>query len=651
MIRRAKKNSRISLAFLLSLALVAGLPALIVTSSASGTTGTIEAVLGDYTSPGNPGSGVPGTSSTFVIASGIGVDPEGNYLLSTQGGRLELLANSTTNPGYPLPANCGSGSTQCTWTVGDIYSLLGNNGSSLNGTPAGVFPANNVGTVSFDQEGNVIVPMGNGFNSVLVVAMSSTNPGYAMRSTCGSLYNALCTWTQGDVYYIVGQNGQSGFTDGATSQSSQIQDPVATTVDSHGNVLVLDGNGAVVVDAISSTNPGYPLASDCGSGSTQCTWTAGDVFRISGTYTSGAVTDGTSALNWTFNSPLGITLDSSGNVIVGDTGNNTVEVLAVSSSNPGYLLSGSDCGGTCTWTQGHVYDVQYVASTGGTTTTSAGIALSDVMSSPGGISFDSQGNLLIPNYGADDLDMLALSNCSSNCSYGLSTYAQGHMYLIAGIGYAAGSTPYGDGGAASSANLGGPGPSSSFTGYNFGPVSSYVAFDPTTGDVVLADTPLNTVRAFTSGIAPTTTTTSTTTTTIHHAPATTTTTTQAPTTTTTAPPVTTTTMPSKPPIHAKVYFSLAESVLSPTDLAQLNSVAKAVERERIVGLSVVGYSDPLSSGLAATLLGEARALVVRNYLQHELALLGDANVHIGYRSGGVLHLSPYPRDRVAIVTS
>jgi outer membrane protein OmpA-like peptidoglycan-associated protein len=645
-------SSHNSIVFLLSLALVTGLPALLLTSSASGTTGTIEAVLGDYGSPGVPVDGVAGTSSTFIIASGVGVDPEGNYLLGTQGGRLELLANSSTNPGYPLPADCGSGSTQCTWIVGDIYSLLGEGGSSLNGTPAAMFPANFVGTVSFDQEGNVIVPMGNGFNSVMVVAMSATNPGYVMRSTCGSMYNSLCTWTQGDVYYIVGQDGQFGFTDGASSATSELEDPVSTAVDSHGNVLVLDSEGAIVVDAISSTNPGYQLASDCGSGSSQCTWTAGDVFRIAGTYTSGATTDGASALNWQFDSPLGMTLDSSGNIVVGDTGNNTVDVVALSSSNPGYLLSGSDCAVSCTWASGHVYDAQYVASTGGTTTTYGGVALSHVMSSPGGVNFDSQGNLLIPNYGSDVLDMLALSNCSSSCSYGLSTYTQGHMYSIAGVGYAAGTAPYGDGGPASSANLGGPGPSSSFTGIDFGPVSDYVAFDSTTGDVVLADTPLSAVRAFTSGIAPTTTTTSTTTTTIYRAPATTTTTVPTtPTTTTTAPQTTTTTMAPRPPIHASVYFTLGQSVLSLADRAQLGAVVSSVVRERIDGLSVVGYSDPLSSGLAATQLGVSRAAVVTKYLEQALASRGDTSVHIGYRSGGVLHYSPYSRDRVAIVTS
>ena len=264
---------------------------------------------------------------------------------------------------------------------------------------------------------------------------------------------------------------------------------------------------------------------------------------------------------------------------------------------------------------------------------------------------------MIPEYGADVLDMLALSNCSSNCSYGLSSYTKGYKYVIAGIGYSTSDVgmTYGDGGAASSANLGGPGPSSNFTGFNFGqggpPVSSYVAYDPTTGDVVLADTPLNTVRSFTSGIAPTTTTT--TTTTMYRAPATTTTTTAAPTTTTTAPPVTTTTMPPKPHVHirANVYFMLGKSKLSTDDRKQLDGVVRLVVREHLGGLSVVGYSDPLSSGLAATLLGESRASVVTKYLEQELTSLGDPGVSIGYRSGGVLHLTPYARDRLAVVTN
>jgi len=649
MVRRVRK-SRNSLVFLVSLAVVAALPALLLTGDASGTTGTINAVAGDYGFPSPPADGIAGASQSLYIPSGVAVDAEGNYLIANALGRLVVLANSPTNPGYPLAADCGSGSTQCTWTVGDDYTILGSGGSSINGTPAVDSPANQMGNVSLDAQGNVLVPMGSGFNLVAVIAMSPTNPGYTMRATCGVSYNTLCTWTQGDVYYIVGQTTGPGFTDGAGAATSTLMLPTATTVDSEGNVLILDEDGAVVVDALSSTNPGYPLASDCGSGSSACTWTQGDVFRIAGTYSAGSVTDGTSALSTQFDTPLGITVDASGNVLVGDTGNNVVEVLAVSSSNPGYKL-GSDCGGTCTWTQGHMYDIQSYAP--GAPTTNGGPIFASFFSAPGGINLDSQGNLLIPEYGADVLDMLALSNCSSNCSYGLSSYTKGYRYVIAGIGYSTSDVgmTYGDGGAASSANLGGPGPSSNFTGFPFGqggpPVSSYVAYDPTTGDVVLADTPLNTVRAFTSGIAPT----STTTTTMYRAPATTTTSTAPPTTTTTAPPVTTTTMRPKPPIRAAVYFTLGESTLSTDDRAQLDGVARTVVREHFLGLNVVGYSDPLSSGAAARALGVSRATVVMAYLEQEFATLGDTSVHIGYRSGGVLHLTPYTRDRVAIVTS
>jgi len=644
MVRRVRK-SRNSLVFLVSLAVVAALPALLLTGDASGTTGTINAVAGDYGFPSPPADGIAGASQSLYIPSGVAVDAEGNYLIANALGRLVVLANSPTNPGYPLAADCGSGSTQCTWTVGDDYTILGSGGSSINGTPAVDSPANQMGNVSLDAQGNVLVPMGSGFNLVAVIAMSPTNPGYTMRATCGVSYNTLCTWTQGDVYYIVGQTTGPGFTDGAGAATSTLMLPTATTVDSEGNVLILDEDGAVVVDALSSTNPGYPLASDCGSGSSACTWTQGDVFRIAGTYSAGSVTDGTSALSTQFDTPLGITVDASGNVLVGDTGNNVVEVLAVSSSNPGYILGGACAGLVCNWTQGHMYQLNYYPVSGGTTTSTPGIALSAVMDAPGGLNFDSQGNLLIPNYSAGYLDMLALSNCSTNCSYGLSTYAQGHMYAIAGIGNVSGTAPFGDGGAASSANLGNPTMNYDFSGPD--PVSSYVAYDPTTGDVVLADTPLNTVRAFTSGIAPT----STTTTTMYRAPATTTTSTAPPTTTTTAPPVTTTTMRPKPPIRAAVYFTLGESTLSTDDRAQLDGVARTVVREHFLGLNVVGYSDPLSSGAAARALGVSRATVVMAYLEQEFATLGDTSVHIGYRSGGVLHLTPYTRDRVAIVTS
>jgi hypothetical protein len=76
-----------------------------------------------------------------------------------------------------------------------------------------------------------------------------------------------------------------------------------------------------------------------------------------------------------------------------------------------------------------------------------------------------------------------------------------------------------------------------------------------------------------------------------------------------------------------------------------------VRNERFGALSVVGYSDPLSQGVAANAIGVARANAVAAYLHQRLVSLGDGAVTIGRRSGGVLKNKPYTRDRVAVLTS
>jgi outer membrane protein OmpA-like peptidoglycan-associated protein len=91
--------------------------------------------------------------------------------------------------------------------------------------------------------------------------------------------------------------------------------------------------------------------------------------------------------------------------------------------------------------------------------------------------------------------------------------------------------------------------------------------------------------------------------------------------------------------------------LSAAQKSHLALLARTVKNERFPGLSIIGYSDPLSTGAAASELGLARAQAVASYLHQRLVAIGDGTVTIGVRAGGVLDKKPYSSDRVAVLSS
>ncbi len=612
-----------------------------LTANATPLLNTIELVAGDYGSLSGPQSGVAGTATSLDRPAGVAVDAEGNYLIADRNGFVQVLANSATNPGYDLGYNCTG---LCTWTQGDIYDLAGVGAGTADGSSAQTYDLYEPTGIAVDSSGNIIIPVQTADN-VLVLAVSSSNPGYPLRSDCGSGSSA-CTWTPGDIYVIVGDGTNAALSDGTSATTSTMEQPDYATFDSSGNLLIDDYGSAVVALAMSTSNPGYTLASDCGGGASPCTWTKGHVYTLAGHWgpSSFALFEGQSGFAWYFEESRGIAVDSSNNLIITDSDTDELVVLAESASNPGYVLA-SDCGSgstQCTWTPGdayvlteHPYYYTYPSASGSS-------ALNTNVGYPTGTTFDAQGNLLFVNNHFQVVDMLAMSNCSSSCSYGLSSYTKGSIYIIAGGGVQT-AAPYGDGGAPTAAAIGSND-------------ANFLAVDDVNNMVVLADAYHNVVRSFGSGfVAPsatssTSTSSTTSSTTLHHNVATTTTSTTTTTTTTTLPPTTTTTLV-RSPIREHFYFAVGVTTLTPSQQVVLLTIAKAVKKEKFPSLSVVGYSDPTSSGAAASAVGLARATAVAQQLRLALAAVGDGGVTVGLRSGGVLNNSTFSIDRVAIVSS
>jgi hypothetical protein len=228
---------------------------------------------------------------------GVTVDGAGNLVIGDfHHNRVRVVAESTgTFYGQPM-------------TAGDIYTVAGNGrpGFSGDGGPATAANLDWPSGVAVDKAGNLVIAA-YGNNRVRVVAEST-----------GTFYEQ--PMTAGDIYTIVDSNGDPGDTgDGGPATAATLYDPEAVSVDSAGNVLICDvGNSKVrVVAASTGTFYGQPM-------------TAGDIYAAAGTGGAGFSGDGGPAINARLYQPGAVATDTAGNLLIADSGNNRVRVVAAS---------------------------------------------------------------------------------------------------------------------------------------------------------------------------------------------------------------------------------------------------------------------------------------------------------------------------------
>ncbi|HVB42081.1 MAG TPA: hypothetical protein VNF47_05160 [Streptosporangiaceae bacterium] len=315
--------------------------------------------------------GGPATSFNLPDPCGMAADGTGNLIIETPRRILAVAAKNGIFYGRPM-------------TKGDIYYV----GAVQRGR-CGCFARG----IAVDHHGDLLVPDLSGNYILVIAARSGFFYGRAMRA--------------GHDYTVAG-NGTAGHTgDGGPARKASLDGPLGVAVDGHGNLIIADTlNNRIRVVAV-KTGRFYGLK-----------MRRGDIYTIvdrAGTkYNGGFSGDGGPAVRAKTDRPSSVAVDKAGNVLLGDSRNMRVRVVA--------LRSGNSYGKAMR--AGHIYtlagDGSLIYSGDGGPANRAGIT-------PSAITVDGFGNIAI--IGFTSIRLVA----SSNGTFYGEQMKRGDIYTIAGF--------------------------------------------------------------------------------------------------------------------------------------------------------------------------------------------------------------------------
>ena len=327
-------------------------------------TGNISTVAGGGSSLGDGGSA---TSAQLDFPAGVAVDSSGNiYIGDFNDHRIRKV----------------------TVASGNISTVAGTGTAGFSGDLSASAPIASPNHIALDAAGNLYVAEqgnhrirkievstgvistvagtsveGNSGDGGAATAAQLDSPSGVALDSAGNIYIAdtdnhsirKVTVASGNIAVLAG-TGSSGFSgDGGAATSAQLSSPSAVALDSSGNVYIADGTNERI---------------------RKVTIASGIIETIAGTGLPGYSGDGGLATGAQVNFPLGVALDSAGNVYISDTFGQRIRKIDAADST-----------------------ISTVAGTGAAGFSGdGGLATAAQLNYPRGLTLDSAGNLYIGDY-------------------------------------------------------------------------------------------------------------------------------------------------------------------------------------------------------------------------------------------------------------
>ncbi len=357
---------------------------------------------------GDSGNGGPATSALLSAPSQITVDKTG------ANPALEIADNGNNRIQYIFKAG-GTDWEGASYTAGDIYTIAGSStgaqGNSGDGSLA------NSASVALDGPEGICLSTGGDlyiadeFNEQVRVIPGATTSKWGPSMTAGHIYT------------VVGPtSGASGTAaNGTAATSALLNGPVAVTCAGSTSLYIADqGNSEIQEVSTAATSAwGLSMAAD-------------KIYTVAGSNAGAFGNSGNGGLATAalLNQPIGMALDSAGNLDISDTGNNVVRQVSATT-----------------------FDISTIAGSGGTFAQDGdgGPSTTAGLGQPDAVTFDSAGDLFIADLDGNRVQEIA---ARSHTQFGIAMTA-GDVYTVAGsaIGLQGDS---GDGGPATAATLSGP---------------------------------------------------------------------------------------------------------------------------------------------------------------------------------------------------
>jgi RHS repeat-associated protein len=315
-----------------------------------------------------------GLNYVYLTATGLGYS-------STLAG--DLTAGYTGDGGPALSAELKTPTMIVTDSSSDVFFIDG--GTNVSSTRIREIVA---GTDYIETPtGLSSVPYANG-----LAIDSSGNLYFSSGSSSGggASSNYIRKWTAstGSVSTVagIGTAGYSG--NGGLATSAKMSDPQGLVIDSSGNVYFADSANDVVREVNAST---------------------GDISNFAGNGTAGYTGDGGAATSAELDVPVGLAIDSSGNLYIADTFNEVVREVNHSTSDISTAVKGTTSTGQMTFDpSGNLYLDDGVAGVQVVNLSTGVVSTLTTASYPLGVAIDPSGNMYVPSQSANQIDEISL---------------------------------------------------------------------------------------------------------------------------------------------------------------------------------------------------------------------------------------------------